>query len=71
MQDMSQAFRIFIFHTRRYNFAYIWNFAHGYNFGDVQVGRVRVFLYGWLLACDISRDLVGHCCNAKTAEGQN
>lgn len=68
---MPLALRIFIFHTRWYNFAYIGNFARGYNFGDVQVGRVRVFLYSGLLARNIIRNLVGHCCSAKTAEGQN
>ncbi len=62
---------VFIFHTRWYNFAYFWNFAHGDNFGDIQISGVSVFLYRYLLLCDISRDLISHRGNAQTAEGQN
>ncbi|KTC40991.1 hypothetical protein AO265_08685 [Pseudomonas sp. ABAC61] len=62
---------VFVFHACGYNFAYFWNFAHGDDLGDIQVTGVTVFLYCYLLVCDISRDLISHCCSAQTAEGQN
>ena len=36
-QDMTLTLGVVIFHFHRDNFANIGNFAHGYNFGDVQV----------------------------------
>ncbi|APC21988.1 hypothetical protein BK647_03325 [Pseudomonas protegens] len=68
---MPLAVGVFIFHARWYNFAYFWNFAHGDNFGDIQISRVSVFLYRYLLVGDISRDLISHRGYAQTAEGQN
>ena len=69
--DVALAFGVVVFHFCRYYFADIWYFAHRYNFGDVQVCGVSVFLDDRLLLCDISRDLVCHGGCAQTAEGQN
>mgnify|MGYP006169083113 FL=1 len=70
-QDVALTLGVVVLHFCRYHFADIRHFAHRYNFGDVQVSGVSVFLDHRLLLCDISRDLVCHGGCAQTAEGQN
>lgn len=70
-QDVTLTFGVVVFHFGWNHFADIRNFAHGNNFGDVQVSGVSVFLDSRLLLCDISRDLICHGGCAQTAEGQN
>ena len=73
VKNVALTFGVFIFHFYRYDFAYIWNGAHGDYFGDVQVSAVGVvFNNRGVLAGYVSRGFLGQGGGgAQAAEGHN
>ncbi|MNJ00307.1 hypothetical protein D3C73_1596060 [compost metagenome] len=66
---MPLALRVLIGHARRDHFADVRDFAHGDDFGDVQVLRVTVLFNRNLLGAAVC-NFVGHRHAAKTTKCQ-